>query len=54
MDVIQPTLPDGLYPLKQLSTELSYPTARLKSLCSQLKIQIVSKDKTTYISTDAV
>ena len=54
MDVIQPTLPDGLYPLKQLSTELSYPTARLKSLCSQLQIQIVSKDKTTYISSEAV
>ena len=45
--------PDGLYPLKQLATELSYPTA-MKSLSNQLKIQITSHNKTTYISTDAV
>ena len=54
MEVLPPNHPDGLYPLKQLATELSYPTARLKSLSNQLKIQITSHNKTTYISTDAV
>lgn len=54
MEVLPPNHPEGLYPLKQLATELSYPTARLKSLSNQLRIQIVSHNKTTYISTDAV
>lgn len=49
MEVINPNYPDGLYPLKELSKELSYNVARIKSICQVLKIEVVSGGGTTYI-----
>ena len=49
MEVINLNYPDGLYQLKELSKELSYNVARIKSICQVLKIDVVSGGGTTYI-----